>query len=159
MRFAPWPQAARTSPDGSPKAVNSESGRWTPLLSSGWSLRVRSPPSGGRSWTTASASESWPSPARTPSSPRRSRRGQLVSGGGSSQTRIRSRTRWCRARTQVEFAERFVAEAPDLDVTGNTSDQGPISLRELLVHMVEEYARHNGHADLLRERIDGRVGQ
>jgi hypothetical protein len=28
-----------------------------------------------------------------------------------------------------------------------------------LVHMVEEYARHNGHADLLRERIDGRVGQ
>ena len=31
--------------------------------------------------------------------------------------------------------------------------------RELLVHMIEEYARHNGHADLLRERIDGRVGQ
>ena len=33
------------------------------------------------------------------------------------------------------------------------------SLRELLVHIVEEYARHNGHVDLLRERIDGRVGQ
>ena len=33
------------------------------------------------------------------------------------------------------------------------------SLRELLVHMIEEYARHNGHADLLRERIDRRVGQ
>jgi hypothetical protein len=31
--------------------------------------------------------------------------------------------------------------------------------RELLVHMIEEYARHNGHADLLRELIDGRVGQ
>jgi hypothetical protein len=31
--------------------------------------------------------------------------------------------------------------------------------REVLVHMIEEYARHNGHADLLRERIDGRVGQ
>jgi Protein of unknown function (DUF664). len=29
----------------------------------------------------------------------------------------------------------------------------------LLVHVIEEYARHNGHADLLRERIDGRVGQ
>ncbi|HYV77341.1 MAG TPA: DUF664 domain-containing protein, partial [Streptosporangiaceae bacterium] len=29
----------------------------------------------------------------------------------------------------------------------------------LLVHMIEEYARHNGHADLLRERIDGRLGQ
>ena len=33
------------------------------------------------------------------------------------------------------------------------------SLREVLVHMIEEYARHNGHADFLRERIDGRVGQ
>ena len=52
-----------------------------------------------------------------------------------------------------------MAEAPDLDVVGNTPGQGPVSLREVLVHMVEEYARHNGHADLLRERIDGRVGQ
>ena len=34
-----------------------------------------------------------------------------------------------------------------------------MSLRWVLVHMVEEYARHNGHADLLRERIDERVGQ
>ena len=34
----------------------------------------------------------------------------------------------------------------------------PVSLRWILVHMVEEYARHNGHADLLRERIDGAVG-
>jgi len=33
------------------------------------------------------------------------------------------------------------------------------SLRWILVHMIEEYARHNGHADLLRERIDGRIGQ
>jgi hypothetical protein len=33
------------------------------------------------------------------------------------------------------------------------------ALREVLLHMVEEYARHLGHADLLRERIDGRVGQ
>jgi hypothetical protein len=30
---------------------------------------------------------------------------------------------------------------------------------EVLVHMIEEYARHHGHADFLRERIDGRVGQ
>ena len=34
-----------------------------------------------------------------------------------------------------------------------------IAVRDLLVHRVEEYARHCGHADLLRERIDGRVGQ
>ncbi|MEU9014948.1 DUF664 domain-containing protein [Streptomyces sp. NPDC048479] len=35
----------------------------------------------------------------------------------------------------------------------------PILLREVLVHMIEEYARHNGHADFLRERIGGRAGQ
>jgi len=35
----------------------------------------------------------------------------------------------------------------------------PISLRWVFQHMIEEYARHNGHADLLRERIDGTVGE
>jgi uncharacterized damage-inducible protein DinB len=35
----------------------------------------------------------------------------------------------------------------------------PISLRWILLHMIEEYARHNGHADLLREAIDGQVGE
>jgi hypothetical protein len=34
-----------------------------------------------------------------------------------------------------------------------------VSLRWVLAHMIEEYARHNGHADLLRERIDGAVGE
>jgi uncharacterized damage-inducible protein DinB len=34
-----------------------------------------------------------------------------------------------------------------------------VSIRDVLVHMVEEYARHAGHADLLRECIDGRTGQ
>jgi hypothetical protein len=33
------------------------------------------------------------------------------------------------------------------------------SLRWVLVHMIEEYARHNGHADLLREAVDGEVGE
>jgi len=65
---------------------------------------------------------------------------------------------WDTWRDEVAFAERFVTEAPDLDVTG-TVDQQPVSLREILVRMIEEYARHSGHADLLRERIDGRVGQ
>ena len=36
---------------------------------------------------------------------------------------------------------------------------GSISLREVLVGTIEEYARHMGHADLLREQIDGRLGQ
>jgi hypothetical protein len=62
---------------------------------------------------------------------------------------------WDAWRAEVAFAERFVDEAPDLDLAGN---EGHV-LREVLVHMIEEYARHNGHADFLRERIDGRIGQ
>ncbi|MBO0846305.1 MAG: DinB family protein [Nocardioides sp.] len=36
--------------------------------------------------------------------------------------------------------------------------EGPFSLRRILVHMIEEYARHNGHADLIRQSIDGQTG-
>jgi len=39
-------------------------------------------------------------------------------------------------------------------------DRGPLpSLRWILCHMIEEYARHNGHADLIRESIDGQTGE
>jgi hypothetical protein len=68
------------------------------------------------------------------------------------------RAAWAAWREEVRFAEDFVDAAPDLEVTG-IYEQDVISLREVLVHMIEEYARHAGHADLLRERIDGRVGQ
>ncbi|MFE0600594.1 DinB family protein [Streptomyces sp. NPDC058892] len=61
-------------------------------------------------------------------------------------------------RREVDFAERFVAEAPHLDVEADDAWRGRVSLRWVLIHMVEEYARHNGHADLLRERIDGALG-
>jgi hypothetical protein len=66
---------------------------------------------------------------------------------------------WTAWRDEVAFADEFVAAARDLEVTGHDRWRGPTSLRWVLVHMVEEYARHNGHADLLRERIDGAVGQ
>src|SRR3954464_16026204 len=72
---------------------------------------------------------------------------------------------WDAWRAEVDFAERFVAEAPSLDITGDDplnqhgSGGGSMSLREALVGVIEEYARHMGHADLLRERIDGRIGQ
>ena len=72
---------------------------------------------------------------------------------------------WEAWRAEVEFAERFAAEAPSLDITADDPDNqhgsggGPMSLREVLVGMIEEYARHLGQADLLRERIDGRIGQ
>jgi uncharacterized damage-inducible protein DinB len=65
---------------------------------------------------------------------------------------------WTAWREEVAYAERY-AEEHDLSSLGRDGDGSPVSLRELLVHLVEEYARHNGHADLLRERIDGRVGQ
>ncbi|MFJ5547253.1 DinB family protein [Streptomyces sp. NPDC093225] len=65
---------------------------------------------------------------------------------------------WRDWRDEVAFAERFAAQAPDLDVEGDDHWRGRVSLRWVLIHMIEEYARHNGHADLLRERIDGRVG-
>jgi len=66
---------------------------------------------------------------------------------------------WELWRSEVAFAEQFVTDAPDLGMEVQHRHYGSISLREILVHMVEEYARHNGHADLVRERIDGRVGQ
>lgn len=66
---------------------------------------------------------------------------------------------WRVWRAEVEFAERFVEEAPSLDATVDSVGQGIVSLRWILLHMLEEYARYNGHADLLREQIDGRVGE
>jgi hypothetical protein len=72
---------------------------------------------------------------------------------------------WQTWRAEVDFAERSVAAAPSLDLTVDDalnehgSGGGQMSLREVLVGMIEEYARHLGHVDLLRERIDGRLGQ
>lgn len=68
---------------------------------------------------------------------------------------------WRLWQEEVDFADRFVAEAPTLEVTGTDHWRGTITLRWVMVHLVEEYARHNGHADLLRQVIDGdcrRVG-
>jgi hypothetical protein len=58
-------------------------------------------------------------------------------------------------RAEMAFADAYTGAQPDLGHTGKSGD----ALREVLIHMIEEYARHNGHADLLRERIDGRKGQ
>ncbi|WP_091759139.1 DinB family protein [Pedococcus cremeus] len=65
---------------------------------------------------------------------------------------------WAAWREEVAFAEQWVRENPDM---GQLVDHhgSPVSVRDVLVHMIEEYARHCGHADLLRERIDGRTGQ
>jgi uncharacterized damage-inducible protein DinB len=57
---------------------------------------------------------------------------------------------------ELKLADAAVADLPlESEQPGR---QGPISLRWVYQHMIEEYARHNGHADLLRERIDGVTG-
>jgi hypothetical protein len=72
---------------------------------------------------------------------------------------------WDAWRAEVDFATRFVADAPSLDITADDplnqhgSGGRQMSLRQILVGTIEEYARHMGHVDLLRERIDGRLGQ
>ncbi|MBX9393488.1 DinB family protein [Streptomyces sp. TRM72054] len=57
---------------------------------------------------------------------------------------------------------REISAGRSLEDTGRLAD-GPltgveVSLRWVLIHLIEEYARHNGHADILRERIDGVTG-
>jgi uncharacterized damage-inducible protein DinB len=62
---------------------------------------------------------------------------------------------------ECDLARQAVAAAPDLDTMSKKlshSTSEPFSLRWIITHMIEEYARHNGHADLLRERIDGVTG-
>jgi uncharacterized damage-inducible protein DinB len=66
---------------------------------------------------------------------------------------------WREWRAEVSFAEDFAGAAADLEVRGLRVGAEDVSLRWVLVHMIEEYARHCGHADLLRESLDGRVGQ
>lgn len=68
---------------------------------------------------------------------------------------------WAAWRDEVAFTDRFLAGAsyPQPSVPNHFSDRDPLSLRWVLVHLIEEYARHNGHADILREQLDGRVGQ
>jgi hypothetical protein len=47
----------------------------------------------------------------------------------------------------------------DAESVKESSEDGAFSLRWILLHMIEEYARHNGHADLIRESIDGATGE
>jgi uncharacterized damage-inducible protein DinB len=66
-----------------------------------------------------------------------------------------------RYRTACAASRAVVAEAPDLDrLSARPRRDGPrVDLRWILIHMIEETARHAGHADLLREAIDGSVGE
>jgi uncharacterized damage-inducible protein DinB len=58
---------------------------------------------------------------------------------------------------EVEAARAAVADV-SLEHEFTTTRHPAVSVRWVYLHMIEEYARHNGHADLLRERIDGVTG-
>jgi len=60
-------------------------------------------------------------------------------------------------RVECDRSREIVAARP-LEFTARQRTGREVSLRWVLNHMIEEYSRHNGHADLLRERIDGAVG-
>ncbi|MFC8229285.1 DinB family protein [Streptomyces sp. NPDC057287] len=60
-------------------------------------------------------------------------------------------------RTEVRLSD-AAAAGHDLDETFRSGGGVPLSLRWVYVVMIQEYARHNGHADLLRERTDGATG-
>src|SRR5580704_5309319 len=57
-------------------------------------------------------------------------------------------------REEREQADEIISRRA-LDATGRQRTGREVSMRWILNHMIEEYSRHNGHADLLRERIDG----
>jgi uncharacterized damage-inducible protein DinB len=74
----------------------------------------------------------------------------------SAATRPEAFTAW---QAEVAHARRIEAAAESLDVTGYMARWGEdVSLRLVMLHLNHDYARHNGHADLLREAIDGAVG-
>jgi hypothetical protein len=62
-------------------------------------------------------------------------------------------------RRQCDVSRGIVAASPGLDALAASRARGEVSLRWIMIHMIEEYARHNGHADFLRELIDGAVGE
>lgn len=60
---------------------------------------------------------------------------------------------------ECDRSRQIVADTESLEETAIESSSGqPISLRRILVAMIGEYAQHVGHADLLREQIDGATG-
>lgn len=64
---------------------------------------------------------------------------------------------WAAWRDEVAFGEAWLDAHDDLGATVDDGHGGRATVRGILVHVIEEYAQHMGHADLLRERIDGRT--
>jgi len=63
-------------------------------------------------------------------------------------------------KAEIVAADEWLDALDEDDLGRNVPfDDDSVSVRDVLVHVIEEYARHAGHADLLRECIDGRTGQ
>ncbi|WP_109509046.1 DinB family protein [Nocardioides speluncae] len=62
------------------------------------------------------------------------------------------------AKSDEVVAAALAGEGMDAVAAAQSRKGGPINLRWIVTHMIEEYARHNGHADLIREAVDGSVG-
>jgi hypothetical protein len=63
-------------------------------------------------------------------------------------------------RAEIAAAKEAVKDLPlDHEFPNRSPERPPITLRWVYLHMIEEYARHNGHADLIREQLDGLTGE
>lgn len=63
-------------------------------------------------------------------------------------------------QAEIAKADEWLDALPETDLGREASlHDGTVAARDVIVHVIEEYARHAGHADLLRECIDGRTGQ
>ena len=65
----------------------------------------------------------------------------------------------CVRRADAAIDQALARGGLDAESVQQSSSQGAFSLRWILLHMIEEYARHNGQADLIRESIDGATGE
>jgi uncharacterized damage-inducible protein DinB len=82
------------------------------------------------------------------------------SAAGDTPEQLRALWQEAVARSRSRVAEALADGGLGRLATGISNDRGEApSLRWIVCHMVEEYARHNGHADLLRESVDGLVGE
>ena len=66
---------------------------------------------------------------------------------------------WTAWRAEVAFGKEWLAAHDDMGAVVDGGHHGQLNVRDVIVHLIAEYAQHLGHADLLRECIDGRTGQ
>jgi len=84
---------------------------------------------------------------------------ELLASGAAQPSELRALYDDCVRRADAAIDQALARDGLDAPSAEPSSKDGPFSLRWILLHMIEEYARHNGHADLIRESIDGMTGE